>query len=306
MRLVSRGRRDQQPDAIFHLASVPSTIATELIHSHGYVLVPIPFADAFRLAGALTDDPESGVSVVRRYTSGCEIPPYVYSPAPPIPAEPLPTIGARLVLLAHRDLSPDLVERVVEAVFESRFARIPDPPLHKSLFERGRHAALHDGTKRFLARDRPILAANDVDALANALSVMGALLGAAVFVWQAWRQRARTARRTVFAGFQLEIAELERKLAELELSAHLELESLVELQGAILRSKSDMLTRFAAGELSDEVTLTELLSPLNSARDHVGDLLLHVRENLEQQAAKQGRTAEAMWQEAIEGVDDRE
>jgi len=65
-----------------------------------------------------------------------------------------------------------------------------------------------------------------------------------------------------------------------------------------------VLTRFTAGELGDQVTLTDLLSPLNSARDHVGDLLLHVRENLEQQALEQGRTAEAVWKEAIEGSDD--
>jgi hypothetical protein len=103
---------------------------------------------------------------------------------------------------------------------------------------------------------------------------------------------------------QLEIAAIERRIAELELSAELELDSLVELQRALLQLKSDALARFSAGELGDQARLSDLLSPLNSARDHVGDLLLHVRDNLETQALNEGRTAESVWEEAIEGADD--
>ncbi len=306
LQLATRGRRDEQPDAIFHLASVPSKIAIELIQKHEYALVPLSFANAFRLGGILSDEDGNAISaaVERRSTAEYEIPPYLYGSAPPIPSAPLPTIGARLVLLAHRDLSPELVEEVVETVFESRFARVPDPPLHRSLFEDRPRARFHEGARKYLARERPIVSASDVGRLANTLSVLGTLLGGGIFVRQAWRQRARAARDTAFGGYQLEIAALERRIAELEISAQLELEPLVELQGKMLRMKSDVLTRFTAGELGDQVTLTDLLSPLNAARDHIGDLLLHVRENLEQQALEQGRTAEAVWQEAIAPSDE--
>jgi hypothetical protein len=50
--------------------------------------------------------------------------------------------------------------------------------------------------------------------------------------------------------------------------------------------------------------LSELLVPVNAARDHVGELLLHVRENLEKQAETQGRPAEALWVEAAAKSDE--
>lgn len=303
--ILAGERRDELPDAIFQLATVPSKLAIELIRRHDYALVPLPFAHAFRLAGMLSDESGSVVSkrVERRYTSDYLLPAYLYGTSPPNPPESLPTLGVRLVLVAHRDLSPDLVEDVVDVMFASRFAHVPEPSLHPSLFGRRPHAGLHEGALAYLARDKPFLAASDVDRIANTLSVLGALLGAGVFVWQAWRQRARAARDRIFGGYQLEVAAVEARIAELELSAQLELDALVELQRKVLQLKSDALARFAAGELGEAANLTDLLSPLNAARDHLGDLLLHVRENLEKRALEQGRTAEAVWEEAIEGAE---
>lgn len=300
--LASRGDRNALPDAIFQLGSVPSRLALELIRNHAYTLIPLPFANAFRLGGLISDEDGNAVSaaVERRSTVEYILPPYIYGTSPPIPAAPLPTIGARLVLVAHRDLSPKLVEGVVETVLESRFARVPDPALKRSLLKGPPQMPLHAGTMAYLARERPIIAASDVDQLANGLSVLGALVGGGLFAWQAWRQRSRSARDAIFSGFQLEIAGIERRIAELELAAQLELEPLVELQHALLRLKSDALTRFSSGELGDQASLSDLLSPLNSARDHIGNLLLHVRENLEDQALRQGRSAESVWEEAIE------
>ena len=306
LRLERGAPRDRLPDAVFHLATVPSKIGLELIRRHDYALVPLPFARAFRLAGMLSNETgrEAAVAVERRFTTEFVMPPYLYGLAPAIPPEPLSTLGARLVLVARRDLAPDLVERVVEAIFTTRFAQVPEPALHASLFDSRPRAGLHPGTRAFLARGEPFIDASDVDRIANTLSVLGALIGTTVFLWQAWRQRARSQRDRLFGGYQLELAAVEQRLAELELSAELELDALVELQRKVLRLKSDALRRFAAGELGEPDVLIDLLAPLNAARQQVGDLLLHVRENLEEQAREEGRTAEAVWQEAIEGGDD--
>jgi TRAP-type uncharacterized transport system substrate-binding protein len=303
VRLEEGERRAGLPDAIFHLATVPSKLAAELIRAQDYAVVPLPFARAFRLAGMLSDEAGSPAAkrVGRRYTTAYELPAYLYGLSPPNPAAPLATIGARLLLVAHRDLAPEHVEAVVEVMFGSRFAHVPDPALHPSMFRSRPHGGLHDGTLDYLARGKPIVDASDVDRIANTLSVLGALLGAGVFVWQAWRQRRRAARDRIFGGCQLEIAAVERRIAELELSAQLDLDALVELQRKVLQLKTDALTRFAAGELGEPETLVDLLSPLNDARDHVGDLLLHVRDAIEKKAREEGRTAEAVWEETIEG-----
>jgi len=291
------------PDAVFHLGAVPSRIAQRLIVDHGYMLVPLPFADSFRLGALLSDEDGDGSAemVERRSTLASVLPPFLYGTSPPIPASPLPTIGAGLVLVAHRDLSPALVEQVVETALESRFARVLDPALDRGRLRRPAPLPLHAGTHAYLARERPLVAASDVDRLANSLSVVGAVVGGALFAWQSWRQRARAALDARFTGQQLEIAAIERRIAELELAAQLELEPLAEIQRALLELKSDALARFAAGELGDQTRVGDLLAPINAARDHVAKLILHVRDGLEDEARRQGRSAESVWAEAIEG-----
>ncbi len=150
---------------------------------------------------------------------------------------------------------------------------------------------------RFAARDRPLLSARDADQLNNTLGIAGALLGAGLFLWQGWRQRRSRLRERVFAGYVLRTAEIERRIVALELSASIELEPLIALQRELLQLKGEALERFAAGELGDERMLSDLLAPLDAARDHAGGLLLHVRENLEERAQAQGRAAGTVWRE---------
>ena len=102
----------------------------------------------------------------------------------------------------------------------------------------------------------------------------------------------------------LRVADVERRIAALELSATLQLEPLAELQRELLELKSEALDRFAAGDLGDQAALSDLLTPINAARDHIGSLILHIRDNLEEQADAEGRAATALWTEAIEKPED--
>jgi hypothetical protein len=49
--------------------------------------------------------------------------------------------------------------------------------------------------------------------------------------------------------------------------------------------------------LGSQSALFDLLTPINTARDHIGELLLHVRDNLEERAEVEGRTSEDIWVE---------
>jgi hypothetical protein len=71
-----------------------------------------------------------------------------------------------------------------------------------------------------------------------------------------------------------------------------------------LQLKSEVLLRFTAGELGEQSALSDTLAPINAARDHVGELLLHVRNNLEDKAESEGRTVDSVWGEAAEGADE--
>jgi len=80
--------------------------------------------------------------------------------------------------------------------------------------------------------------------------------------------------------------------------------------------RSVPLTVWYPAEPSDEVdptvwaedwdvvapALSQLLEPLNTTRDQIGSLLLHVRENLEDKAAEQGRSEQAVWRDAAKGA----
>src|SRR5262245_50649036 len=299
--LVERGDRAAMPDAVLHLATVPSRIALTLIRSGGYRLVELPFAEAFRLGVLLAKDPASGDSgeIERRHVSDTVIPAFTYEIDPAIPAAPLHTIGARLTLVANAGVPPEAVARVLDTIFSAEVAQVTSPPLDPSVMALPSHADLHPGAIEYLRRDKPYVTDDTVSALSNSLSILGALVGGALFLWQWWRQRTRAQRGDTFGAYMLRVADVERRIAALELSATLELEPLAELQRELLELKSEALDRFAAGDLGDQAALSDLLTPINAARDHIGNLILHIRDNLEERADAEGRAANALWSEAI-------
>jgi hypothetical protein len=194
---------------------------------------------------------------------------------------------------------------VLEVVYRSRFAHLAHPPLEERALTFPPRLPRHAGTTAYLRRAEPFLTASNVDALNNTLGVIGALLGGTLFFWQGLRQLRASRRERLFGDHMLRVAGLERRIVELELSAELALEPLMELQRELLRLKSEALARFAEGKLGDQSTLSDLLAPIDAARDHVGSLLLHVRDNLEEQAQSEGRSVDAVWEEAAEAPERR-
>lgn len=303
--LIDRRDRAALPDAIFHLATMPSLTAQKLVRDADYVVVALPFAEAFRLQAILESDAreEPRAAGFRRAVTEAVIPPFLYQTKPAVPDTPLPTLGARLLLLAHERVSDATVEHVLEAAFDTRFARILHPPLDRSLLAGLPRRELHSGSIAYLKRHEPAINGEVVGELSNTLSVLGALVGSGAFVLQGWRQRQRARRELLVSTHLLRVAELERQIVEAELSANLDLDTLIAVQRQLLELKSDALQRFTSGELDDQSLLSNLLDPVNAARDHVGELLLHVRAQLEDVAEAQGRTSSSVWKQAAAGDD---
>jgi TRAP-type uncharacterized transport system substrate-binding protein len=297
--LVKAGDRSALPDAVFHLATVPSTVAEMLVRSAGFRLVPLPFAEAFRLESVLADGSETGPGgVEHQQISDTVIPAFTYQMEPPVPAEPLHTLGTRLILVANDRVPVETVERIIDTVYGTRFARITYPPLDPSALAAPPRVPRHEGTLAYMRRDKPVITDDAVDTLSNSLSILGALLGGSVFLWQWWRQRRQARRDEVFGSYMLQVADIERRTAELELAATLELPPLAALQRELLELNTRALERFAAGELGDQATLSDLLMPINAAREHIGQLVLHLRDTLEDEAQARGRSLQAVWAEA--------
>jgi hypothetical protein len=162
----------------------------------------------------------------------------------------------------------------------------------------------HDGTHAYTRRNDPLITADSVGTMNNVLGILGALLGASLFLYQWRRQRVASLRDEVFGAYVARAADIERHLAALELRATLDLPQLIALQRQVLELKTEALERFAAGDLGSQASLSQLLAPLNATREHIGDLLLHVREDITGRAAAEGRSEQAAWQEAAKPVDD--
>jgi TRAP-type uncharacterized transport system substrate-binding protein len=291
--LVERGDRAALPDAIFHLGTLPSIVAFDLVRRADYRLVALPFAESLRLASVLASDADKARSGVERSgTSQVVIPAFLYQTKPAVPDVPLPTLGARLLLVAHERVSDEAVEEMLGAAFESRFTHLMHPPLDIATLAAAPRAELHAGTDAFLARRDPAITHELFDELSNSLSILGALFGAGAFMVQGWRQRRRAQRDEIIASQLMRVAALERRIVEIELSAEMDLDTLMAVQRELLQLKSDALAAFTSGELGDQATLSSILDPVNAARDHVGELLLHVRQNLERAAAVAWDTAE--------------
>jgi TRAP-type uncharacterized transport system substrate-binding protein len=304
---MAEERREDLPDAVFHLATVPSRIALRLIRAHRYRLVALPFADAFRLRTLLAQAERGAVSEGKLDLADVgttDIPAFTYRTEPPEPAEPLPTLGATLLLLAHEDVPAHAVEDLLAIVYNSQFARIAHPPLLRSTLAARPALRRHPGTAAFLARDEPFLSARDVDKLNNTLGVAGALLGGFLFLWQGLRQMRAARRDRVFAGHMLRVAGIEQRLVAHELASELDLEKLITLQRELLELKQETLDHFARGEIGDHRALAELLAPVDVARDHVAALLLHVRERVADRADAEGKSVAAVWTEEVQGEPD--
>jgi hypothetical protein len=227
------------------------------------------------------------------------IPAFTYGVEPPTPAEPLPTFGPRLLLVAHESIPARAVRGVLEAIFSGEFAQYYRPPLDPTLLDLAPEYPWHAGTLEYREYHKPILAGEVVDLLEKATSLAGAVAGAVFFLWQWLRQYYRRKRETGFESYMVKVAAIEQKALDLELGAMLDLKELLRLQVELSRLKNEALARFAEGSLEGEELISGFVAHVNDARNYLTRLILHERDNLENRAQSENRPAEELWEEAV-------
>ncbi len=288
------------PDAAFMVSTIPSRVATALVETRGYRLAPLPYADAF----ARWRPADGQGRVVHRHVREAVIPALTYDREPPVPLRPTTTLGTRMLLVARAGVPPEPVERLLEVVFESPFAHADEPPLEVGLLQAMPEAEWHEGALRYQQRNRPVIAEDLIDLAEKEASLAAAVLGGLFCLWQWLRQRVRRLRDRSFQGYILKVAEVERRAQELESAPSMDLPTLLALQGELVRLKAEALARFAAGEIEGDQLMSGFLAQTNDARDHLTRLVLHARDNLEEEARQQGRPTEALWAEAVGPIPD--
>ncbi|MFO0954070.1 MAG: hypothetical protein U0835_23530 [Isosphaeraceae bacterium] len=318
--LLAEGDRSRLPDAVFTVSALPSPVVKHLVSKQNYVIMPLQFGEAFTLdtlqpgpsrgedggdsqptepsgkVPRLSPGPSGPGLVERVHVYSTAIPAYTYGIAPPTPPQAVPTFGTRLLMVAHRDVDTAAIARLLEACF----ANTPGgPSLDPALLELPPEFEWHSGTQLYRERMKPASLGDEIDFLEKTTSLAGALAGAAFFLWRWNRLRVRRRQESGFESYMLKINDVERRAMALELSAELNLRKLLELQIELVRLKAEALRRFAEGELAGEELVSGFMTHVNDARNYLTRLILHARDNIEEEAVRQRRSADALWFEAV-------
>jgi TRAP-type uncharacterized transport system substrate-binding protein len=301
--LEAEGDTARLPDAVFMVSALPSEVARQLVRRHGYRLVALPFGEAFAL-GDLFENSRSNPAdpdepVVKRQVYDVVIPAYTYGVEPAVPAEPLHTLGTRLLVVANKDVSIAAVGQLLDAVFSTEFARVSRPPLSISLLDLPPEEEWHPGTIEYLRGKKPLIADDLVDIVEKWVSIAGVAGGATFFIIQAGKRRYRRLRDLGFESYIHKVSEIERRAMSLESASALDLKALLELQSDLGRLKGEALDKFAEGELEGEELMSGFLAHVSDARDYLARMILHERDNLEDAAQAQGRAPQELWDEAV-------
>jgi TRAP-type uncharacterized transport system substrate-binding protein len=297
----------QRPDAIFIVSALPSPVVRHLVDRDQYQLVPLSFCDAFALdpldrghlpVAAHVVGTEGDISKTRIYP--IKIPRFTYGMNPPMPADDLPTFGPRLLLVANEQVEARAVCQVLETVLSPAFAHFSSPPLDARILESGPEYPLHPGAEEYMETTKPMPASEVLDRLEKMGSLGAVILSAAFFLWQWARQYYRRQRDLGFESYMLKVAEIEDQALALEMEARLELKELLRLQLELGRLRNEALARFADGTIAGRDLISGFVSHVNEARNYLNRLILHERENMEERAAKERRSAESVWKEALE------
>lgn len=277
----------QLPDAIFHVSGIPSPVARFLVNERGFRVMPLPMAGAVALRNVAV--------------SAGTIPAYTYGAAPPTPAEDVPTLATRMLLVAHRDTPDETVRRLLEAISSDDFgtlARVQrsDLPL---LLERP-EMQLHPGTTEWLRRNDPLLTPELMEGIESFRSFLVSLVVAAVLAFRWWR-------RTRMRGldeYMRAVSRVDREALELEREARLDLAKLIALRTRLGEAKTRALEAFSRGTIHSDELLSSFLTHVGDVRSHLNAMILHERDRREKSARAQGQDEEKalreLWDEALE------
>lgn len=265
------------PDAVFLISSLPSPTITHLVHRHGYRLVSLPFAEAFALEslGRRDDSLAAGSrgAIINGRIQAATIPAYTYSVDPPVPDKPLPTLGTRLLLVAHKDVPPRAAYRLVEATYAAEFGKIVRPPLDPKLLDLPPEFPWHDGTALYQDRNSPLLSGEVMDSTYKGLAIFAAAASGLFVLYQWAKMSGQRARISGLGRYLAEATRLEERVMAAEQSRPVVPADLVALRDELNRLKTEALDELTQDELAGRELLTGFLVHVNDLRSHLTALI---------------------------------
>jgi TRAP-type uncharacterized transport system substrate-binding protein len=278
------------PDAVFLVSSLPSATARFLATRHGYGLVPLPFAEAFALdsrampaPGQPGQSPDRHVDKGRTYAAS--IPAFTYGVEPPVPPAPVPTLGGRMLLVAHKDVDTQAVRALVEAVLASQVAKTDRPPVDARILELPPEYPWHAGTRLYRKRNTPLVSGTLVDGAQKGFAILAAAASGLFVLWQWSRQYRQQKKDQGFHDYIGQVTRIEDQAMRVERDQPDALPNLLALLEQLGRVKTEALDRFTKGELAGMELLSAFLAQANGARDYLTRLVVEQKERAGKEVA---------------------
>jgi TRAP-type uncharacterized transport system substrate-binding protein len=277
-RLLAEPQARNLPDAIFLVSSLPSRTARQLVARHGYRLVPLPFGEAFTLSGLapaesarLGGGPEGGIDPKRTYAVA--IPPYTYGVETPVPAQALPSLGNRLLLVAHESVETEAARRLVEAAYAGEFAKTVHPPLDPKLLDHPPEFPWHAGTRLHLQHNQPLVSKDMMDIYHKAVAILAASSSGLFVLWQWQKLRRESSRLDAFKHYFHRVNRLEERARQEGWAGRRDLSEVLALQEQLVRLKTEALDRFTEGDLEGKELLGAFVTHVQGVYDHLSRLI---------------------------------
>ncbi len=297
---VADSTPDALPDVFFLTATIPSPVVSQLVAQDRYRLIPLPFHDAFALRAVSegvdhpiedSADVDAPLRVRKEHIPDAVVPAFTYAADPAVPPQPLHTLGMTALLIANENVKSDVVDRLLEVLFHTRYARLIRPPLDMHRLEEPPELPWHSGSLAYLARSRPLLTGDILNTLAQWATVGAPLLGGLVFVRQWVKQRFRFASERSFESYIAKVSRLERMAIEMSDSGSVSLKEIEHLERDLGHLKVEALARFARGEMDGETMMTNFLTHVSDARDHLGRIAARRQRAISLEQAAEGAHA---------------
>jgi TRAP-type uncharacterized transport system substrate-binding protein len=266
------------PDAVFLISSLPSSTSNYLVTRHGYRLVALPFAEAFALRSLIEKAGENSQKsaqdrIVMGRIQAVTIPAFTYGVEPAVPEQPLPTLGTRLLIVAHVDVPPRAMMELVEAAYGAEFGQIVRPPLDPKLMDLPPEFPWHSGAVLYQQRNAPLLLGEAMDSAHKGFAIFAAAASGLFVLWQWTKQRGQLGRNRGFNKYIAEVAQIEGRVMEAEQGGAISFTDLLALRDQMNRLKTQALDEFARGELTGNELLSGFLVHVNDVRNNLARLI---------------------------------
>jgi hypothetical protein len=282
-RLFAEKEATRLPDAVFLVSSLPSPTMRYLVTRHDYRLVALPFGEALALE-SLDRSAQDRQQAVNAHTvlgriQPTTIPAYTYSIEPPVPEKPLPTLGTRLLLVAHKDVPSRAVVQLVEGTYSSDFGQLVHPPLDARLMDLPPEFPWHDGALLYQQRNAPLLSGTVMDSAHKAFAIFAAAASGLFVLWQWAKLYRHAARDRGFKEYITQVTRIEERALKAERGMPLAVSEIALLRERICQLKTEALDKFVGAELANKELLFGFLVQANDVRDFLTRLI--VREESE-------------------------